>query len=153
VNDNSTTMIIDDPEAPERTPVEPAVEPAGTPFGMVALDVAWPTDDRGKRFSTVLPQPAIFQRAYRVQVHDKKRNKHVPHIRLVWLAGGTGISMREHFLLQTGSDSIELFDDLRDPVRLDLVIGSSGEPVMVWQLARRASAAVPEPGNEMPTRE
>lgn len=147
MNDNATRMVIDDPDAPASVESQQsnAAEPqVGTPFVLVTRDLPWP-DDTDMRFTVELPQPAIFRRAYRTEVHHKIMNKRIWVLRMVWLAREDGPKRRLAVALQSMQDVVELTDTDADPVALELVIGPMGLPFQLWQMAQLREAPEPPP--------
>lgn len=149
---NDTRMIIDDPDAAqqattdaERDTIAAAYNERLAPseeasFILLTRDFEWP--EQGGKFEALLPQPAIFQRAYRAEVHRKIINKRVPILRLVFLAREDGPMHKILFAVQTQHQAVLLTDTDNDPVRLEVVISPQGDPLMLWQLTRRIVEAL-----------
>lgn len=155
VNDNSTTMIIDDPEAaqPALTDVEQLAQAKGpdrTPFVMLTRDFHWP--EQGGTFETKLPLPAIFQRGFRFERFNKILGKRETLLRLVFLARADGPIADVKFAVQVPGEVVMLADDDTDPLRLEVLVSPQGEALMLWQLSRMIPATeVPQTDQPPPT--
>lgn len=142
MNDNSTTTIIDDPDAPiplppppEATDAPPGVDPNILPLMLWTLDLPWPEDANANTFSFDIPFPAMFQRAVRAEVpspiHGGRRKA---ALRLIWLVAVNGTPVKTQFFLQRAGIAVNVSLDGIGPKMLGVVVSPMGEPMALWHM-------------------
>lgn len=152
MNDKPHLAIVDDPHVnePPALPEHPTVEVAPADdavpqqqWFMHVADVPWPEPD-DESFRIQVPDGAVFQRAYRAEVHNKIMNRRKSVMRFVWLALVGAPCRVQHFGIQRFGYIVEVPVDGSGGQHLGTLIDSRNEPIAIWRFEVVPEPAVPE---------
>lgn len=143
---NETTTDVNSDAPPENGTAPPAPAVPHAPFQFLVVDMPWPdmrTLQHGMlEFEIELPQPAIYQRAYRAEVLNRIMNRREQKLRVVWMTASRGDPLKTTFMLQGPDGVVGVPIDGSGPQLRETIIAPNGDPIALWQLPDRAG---PEP--------